>query len=339
MSPLLIVAALLVANAFFVTAEFSLVGAPRAAVEHAAARGSAGARRVLALLDDPYSQDRFIATSQIGISLASIALGMYGEHEIARVLEAQLPHTGAVSAHTMATAVALVVLTILHIVIGEIVPKALALQSPARVIGAIVPVMGAVETALGPLVGVLSRAGRFVLGLAGIARDGEQSDRHHSTAELQYVIEESERGGLLEGESGAVLRGLFTFGDLTASAVMVPASGTTGLELGTSAAAIRALIRETPHTRYLVREHGTVTGIVHIKSLLRIVDDGAALTRRDVRDVPSVRADATLDAVLATLRTHRAQLAVVHDARGGLAGLVTMEDLCEEVLGTIDEGR
>lgn len=341
MTVALVVLALLVANAFFVAAEFALVGTPRTSLEHAAARGSAAAGRVLALLEDPDRQDRFIATSQIGISLASIGLGMYGEHQMALAIEARVHgwQYGWLTAHGLASLISLTVLTYLHIVIGEIVPKALALQQPATMILAIAPLMRAVETALGPLVWLLSGMGRGVLRLAGISREGDRSDRHHSAEELQFVIEESERGGLLEGESGQVLRDLFTFGDLTAAHVMVPLSGITSLTAGSDLEILRSVVGRQPHTRYLVYDAGRLIGSVHIKTLLRLMRTGRGLAARDARSLPSLPATATLEAVLTAMRTHRTQLAIVTGDAGQPAGMVTMEDLCEEVLGTIDEAR
>ena len=137
MSAALVVAVLLIANAIFVAAEFALVGAPRATIDHLASRGSRAASRVREILDDPRLQDRFLATTQIGISLASLGLGMYGEPVLAHVIEARLhgwPLGGWLAPHALASGVALTALTYLHIVIGEIIPKALALQRPDRMI-------------------------------------------------------------------------------------------------------------------------------------------------------------------------------------------------------------
>lgn len=342
MTVALIVAALLLANAFFVAAEFALVGAPRTSLEHAAARGSSAARAVMALLEDPLRQDRFLATTQIGISLASIALGMYGEHEVALTVEAWLAGWHGpvwLTAHTLAGALALATLTSLHIVIGEVVPKALALQRPAAVIVGIAPAMGAVEAALSPLVRLLSGAGRLVLRLAGIAPAGESADRYHSAEELQFVIEESERSGLLDGESGRVLRELFTFGDLTAERIMVPVGRVASLRAGAAFEDVRLRVRTEPHTRYLVMDGTRVAGSIHIKALLRLLRRGRGVEARDARPVPFLPRAATLDGVLGAMRAHRTQLAVVADEAGAPLGLVTMEDLCEEVLGTIDEAR
>jgi len=344
MTVALVIAALLVANALFVAAEFALIGTPRATIDNQAARGDIAAERVKHLLDSPAAQDRFLATSQIGISLASIGLGMYGEHELAIAIEGQLHGWGGagwVTAHTLASVIALTLLTYFHIVIGEIMPKALTLQRPARTIMLVAPVMAGVETALSPLVRVLTGAGTLVLRGLGVAREAASADRYHSTDELKLIIEESERGGLLEGESVQVLRALFAFDDLTARQVMVPLAAVVGVPMGAPPEQLRLIVHEKPHTRYLVFDSSQsgIAGSVHIKALLRLMRQGERLRLEETTPVPEVTEGATLDSVLATMRGHHAQLATVIGESGLTVGLITMEDLGAEILGTIDEVR
>ena len=344
MSAALVVAVLLIANAIFVAAEFALVGAPRATIDHLASRGSRAASRVREILDDPRLQDRFLATTQIGISLASLGLGMYGEPVLAHVIEARLhgwPLGGWLAPHALASGVALTALTYLHIVIGEIIPKALALQRPDRMIMWVVPVMSAIGTGLAPLVRVLSGGGAVVLRLAGVRRDAESADRYHSTEELQFIIEESERGGLLKGESSQVLRELFSFGDVLVSEVMLPFRAVVGIPVGARPADLREILRTHPYRRYPVFDgHPTsVAGSVHIKTILGHLQAGRTLQRADARPMPSITDTATLDAVLGAMRTHGTQVALVTGAGGAPVGMVAMENLCARILGTIDEAR
>ena len=344
MSVAIIVGLLLIAHAIFVAAEFALVGAPRATIDHLASRGSRAASRVRAILDDPRLQDRFLATTQIGISLASLGLGMYGEPALARIIDTRLHrwHLGGwLTAHAIASGLALTVLTYLHIVIGEIIPKALALQRPDRMIMWVVPVMSAIETGLAPLVRVLSGGGAAVLRLAGVSRDAESADRYHSTEELQFVIEESEKGGLLQGESSQVLRELFSFGDVLVSEVMLPFRAVVGIPVGARPADLRETLRTHPYRRYPVFDgHPTnVAGSVHIKTILGHLQAGRTLQREDARPMPSVPDTATLDAVLGAMRTHGTQVALVTGPSGAPVGMVTMENLCARILGAIDEAR
>lgn len=342
--PLVIIAVLLLLNAIFVAAEFAIVGAPKASIEHQAAQGSGLATRVQSILEDARLQDRYIATTQVGISLASLGLGMYGEHVLAEMLAGVLrpwADNPWIAAHAIASVLAVAILTYLHIVIGEMVPKALALQGADRIVLYVTPPVQAIQTAIRPLVVALNAVGNGVLRLMGVRRQEGGTERYHTSEELQFIIEESEEGGLLRGESGRILRELFEFGDLTAGEVMVPRVALVGIHLGMEPDALRALVRTSPHTRYPV--HGGdmdhIVGTLHIRDVLRLITANRPVTASDARPVPYVPTSAQLDKVLAAMRRHRSQMAVVMDEHGGTSGLVTMEDLFEEVVGEIQEGR
>jgi CBS domain containing-hemolysin-like protein len=168
-----IVLLLVLANAIFVAAEFAIVGAPRAAIEHQAAQGSRLAARVARILDNPTLQDRYIATTQIGISVASLGLGMYGEHGLALWLEHFIETydvSRVIAVHTLSSIIAITLLTYLHIVLGEMVPKALALQSAATTSLYVTPVIQALELPIRPIVIALNAAGTGLLALFGIRR-------------------------------------------------------------------------------------------------------------------------------------------------------------------------
>src|SRR5688572_15633150 len=221
--PIAIIMFLVLANGLFVAAEFAIVGAPRTSIEHQAAQGSRLAKTVARILDNPKLQDRFIATTQIGISVASLGLGMYGEHEIAGFILPWLePLTMSrwIAAHAMASILAVALLTYLHIVIGEMVPKALALQRAGRTVLYVSPPILALERVILPLVIALNAAGNGLLRVIGVRRQENEAERYHTPAELQFIIQESHEGGLLRGEAGRILRELFEFGDLTAEQVM-----------------------------------------------------------------------------------------------------------------------
>jgi CBS domain containing-hemolysin-like protein len=342
--PISIIVLLLIANALFVAAEFAIVGAPRASIEHQASRGSFLARSVLRILEDPRRQDRYIATTQIGISAASLGLGMYGEHWLADRIEAAFAPPGAmawVASHTVASVVAVAVLTYLHIVIGEMVPKALALQRPHRTVLYVSPIIRAIERVLLPFVVSLNAFGNGLLSLAGIRRREVEGERYHTPEELQFIVQESQEGGLLRGESGQILRDLFEFGDRTAGEAMVPRVLLVGIPVGAEPDELRAIVRNQPHTRYPVYSGDLdhIVGSLHIKEVLRHLISNQPVTARDARALPYVPGPTPVDQVLAAMRRYRAQMAVVMDQHGGTAGLVTMEDLFEEVIGDIEEGR
>ena len=339
-----IILLLVLANGLFVAAEFAIVGATRTSIEHQASLGNRLAQRVARVLEDPREQDRYIATTQIGISVASLGLGMYGEHVLAEWIVPWLePYDDSpwIAAHALASGIAIGLLTYLHIVLGEMVPKALALQSADTAVLYISPIIEAIKVALTPLVVALNTAGNAVLRIVGIRRQEVEAERYHTPEELEFIVKESQEGGMLRGESGKILRELFEFGDLTAAQAMVPRVRLVGIPVETEIDELRQVVRTNPHTRYPVYagDMDHIVGSVHIKALLRHFIAGRSVTARDARPVPYIPATMAMDDVLAAMRRHSAQMAVVLDEYGGTAGLVTIEDLFEEVVGEIEEGR
>ncbi|HUQ86809.1 MAG TPA: hemolysin family protein [Vicinamibacterales bacterium] len=341
MIELAILAAFILVNAFFVAAEFAIVGAPRAAIDRRAAEGQGLAQAVQLILKDPVRQDRYIATSQLGITVASLGLGMYGERVLAEAVYDAIGSAGlpawAVS-HAAASVVAIAVLTYFHIVVGEMVPKSIALQSAERLALWITPVMRWLTLLVLPVVIVLNGVGNAILHVLGITRKSADDD-HYTPEELQLVVAESEEMGALHGESGAVLQELFEFGALTAAETMTPRVRVTAIQINSTADEVRDVVRSAPHTRYVVIDGDLdhVVGNVHIKDVFRLLLKGGSLTAAGVRPTPAVPATVLLDDVLTTMRRERAQMVVVVDEHGGTSGIVTVEDLFEEVAGEIDE--
>jgi len=339
-----IILGLLLANALFVAAEFAIVGVPRPSIERLAAHGNALAQRVVRILDSTKRRDRYLATTQIGVSLASLGLGMYGEHVVAESIATWLEPlsvTKWVAAHTVGSVVAVTILTYAHLVIAEMVPKALALQSAERTAMLVTPAIEAIGQAVLPLVIALDRLRALTVRAIGISGEVAEEERYHSTEELQLIIQESQQEGLLRGESGRILTELFEFGDLTAGQVMVPRIHLVSIRVGTTADQLRDLVRTRPHTRYPVHtgDPDDIVGSIHIKDVLRHFVTEQPITLGDVRPVPYIPLTMPLDEVLSAMRRTRAQMAVVMDEHGGTAGIVTIEDLFEEVVGAIDEGR
>ncbi len=339
-----VISALILANGLFVAAEFAIVGASRTSIDHQAAQGGRLAQRVARILGDPRRQDRYIATTQIGITIASVGLGMYGEHVLAGWIGPWLEPFGQnrwITVHALASVFAIGLLTYFHIVIGEMVPKALALQRAQRTVLYVSPAIEALQFAILPLVIGLNAAGNGLLKLIGVRRQQVDTERYHTTEELQLIVQESQEGGLLRGESGTILRELFEFGDRTAAQVMVPRVRLVGIPVGTEVDELRLIVRTHTHTRYPVYtgDLDNITGSVHIKALLRHFVAGRPVTANDARPLPYVPGTTPLDEVLSAMRRYRAQMAVVMDEYGGTAGVVTIGDLFEEVVGEIEESR
>lgn len=343
----LVVLALVLLNGLFVAAEFAIIAASRPAVAGRATRGELAAIRVQHVLAEPQRLDRYIATAQIGITFASLGLGMYGEHKLAGLIEAGLLALGAaqwpawLGAHLVATIAAVGLLTYLHIVFGEMIPKALALMHAERTAMLVSGPMAVVRLALFPLVLVLNTIGNRILAWMGVIRSEAAGAHYLSPEELQFVVEESQQQGLIGPESGRMLRELIEFSELSAGEVMVPRVRVAGLPLGAGQTELRRILRNQRHTRYPIYEESIdhIIGVVHIKDVLRLLHEGGRLERERVRPVGYVPETASLDTVLEAMRAFRTQMVVVMDEHGGTAGIISMEDLCAEAVGEVEEGQ
>ena len=332
--------AFLVANGVFVAAEFALIATPRTSLVHRERQGDRGARRLLAILESPARQDRYIGTAQLGITLASVALGMYGEHALAEWIEPRIGALPFMGRAALAGVISLTFLTTLHIIFGEMVPKGLALQRPERVARATEWPMRLMLLVLYPFVELSNWIARALLAMVGLRRPERSGDRSYSPEELQLIVEESEQGGAMRKESSRILRELFEFDELTASQAMVPRVRVVGLPVGATPDVIRRTVATHRHTRYPIY-HGDldhVVGMLHVKDLLRRLLLDEPIAASDLRRLPVVPETMVLDDVLTEMQRAGAHLAVVIDEHGGTAGLISLEDLFEEVVGELDEG-
>jgi CBS domain containing-hemolysin-like protein len=338
--PLAVIALLLLLNALFVAAEFALIGVPRATVERRAATGHKTARTLAHVLKTPRLQDQYIATAQLGITVASLGLGMYGEHVVAEWIAGWLHVLGPVAfvaEHTIASIVAIVLLTYFHIVIGEMVPKTLALQFAEPTSLWITPVMGWVRFIFYPLVVALNGIGNTLLRMVGIQRTA--THQIHSPDELELIIEESEKGGVLDESSAELMTELLALRETTVGEVMIPRVRVTALPVNASAEELRTILSRTRHTRYPVYEESidSIIGVVHAKDLLPSLVGGTALRREQVRAVPFVPESMAVDDVIAAMQSAEVQMAVVMDEHGGTAGILTEKDLLDELVGETHE--
>jgi CBS domain containing-hemolysin-like protein len=268
---------------------------------------------------------------------------MYGEHTLAQILARHLEVMGAsrwVAAHTLATALALGLMTYCHIVFGEMVPKSLALMHPESAMLGIVRPMRWTLALLYPLVLALESGGQAALRLLGIARR-QTTSSYYTPEELEYIVRESQEGGKLQHESGQVMRELFDFEALAAGQVMTPRVHLAGVPSNATLDQLRELLRQERHTRYPVYEENLdhIRGVVHIKDLLRLLIAGRPLSPADVRPVAFVPETADLNTAIEAMRRTRTQMVVVMDEHGGTAGLVVIDDLTAEMVGEMAEGE
>jgi CBS domain containing-hemolysin-like protein len=337
---IVLVAVLIGLNALFVAAEFAVVGVPPLAAQERARSGSRWAALVARTTRDPRAQDRVIATCQLGITGASLALGMVGEHQLALWIHERLGATGGpdwLLSHGAAGTVAVLALSYLHIVLGEMVPKAIALGNPLRAALFLAPVLRGFELLFWPAVVGLNAIGAGHLKLFGVERRfGAQL---YTAGELQDIVWESEEEGLIGSNSASVVAELVDFSQLTAGEAMIPRVQIYGIEVGSTMSDITRVVRAAPHTRYPVYAHDLdhIVGMIHIKDLVRGLGEGRPIRQTDLRAIPFVPATTTLAAVLETMRKSQVQMAVVMDEHGGTDGIITTEDLFEEVVGDIQD--
>jgi len=329
---------LVLLNGFFVTAEFALVGARRSKLAEMSSRGDRGARRALAAIAD---LDRYISGTQLGITIASLALGWIGEPALAVIVDRVLATVGidvpaGVSHSAAGTITAFVIITFLHIVLGELAPKSLALVMPERVSGIVALPLMAFSRVMSPFIWVLNGAASWLLRLAGI-RPMSEAHHAHSPEELRLLVMQARAVGNLNETDSAMLAGIFDFAAKRVHDVMRPRTEIVALELEASEAEVIDVVRQERYSRYPVYGESLddIVGVVLSKDLL-LRDTARTFALRDfLRDPLLVPASRSAERVLDDLRRTRAQMAVVLDEFGGTAGIVTMEDLIEEVIGDI----
>ncbi|HEU4700542.1 MAG TPA: hemolysin family protein [Gemmatimonadales bacterium] len=329
---------LVLANAFFVAAEFALVGARRTRLDEMARAGDGKAKLARKAV---HHLDRYISATQLGITLASLGLGWVGEPALAHLIQnafTWLPGTAAaIATHSVASAVAFAIITVLHIVLGELVPKAVALLHPELVASWVAaPLMGFGWVMAAPIA-VLNGTANRLLTLFGINPPGE-TERLHSPEELRMLVEQSEEGGSLLQEDARLLEGVFEFSEKTAQEVMTPRTDIIGFESDVTVEEAADAAAEAKRSRYPVYTDSLddIVGVVHTKDVLTALRRHPGATVRTIMRPPLfVPGTREVEDVLADMKRLKTHLAIVLDEYGGTAGLVTMEDLLEEIVGPI----
>ena len=335
---LLAVVVLVLANAFFVSAEFALVGARKTRLDE---MGRAGDRKARLARRAIQSLDRYISATQLGITLASLGLGWIGEPALAHVIQgafAWLPAPVATMAtHTVASSIAFICITVLHIVLGELVPKAVALLFPEMVSSWVVaPLMGFAWVMAGPIA-LLNGTANRLLRLLGIKPPSE-AERLHSPEEIRMLVEQSQEAGSLLQRDARLLEGVFEFSEKTAQEVMTPRTQIVALEGDFTVEQAADEVARERRSRYPVYTESLdeIVGVVHAKDILSALRSKPGARVRDIMRPPLfVPGTREVEDVLADMKRLKTHLAVVLDEYGGTAGIVTMEDLLEEIVGEI----
>ncbi len=349
--PIALIALFVAANGFFVASEFSVMLAPYPRIESREEAGHRQAPYVLTILRDKERRNDFIATSQIGITLASLALGMYAEERVAHWLHEvlHLPWLSEQAASTAALLIAVCSLSFLHVVVGEMVPQTIAVQMPERVVLAVAGTMRLCETILGPLAHQLNRAAEFLIVRSPIPID-QDLGLAYSKEEIQILIEESYHADHIEDDEFGYLERIGNFDDHTVNEVMTPRTRVVGIREDATYAEVIEVMREAGLSRYPIYGSNLddIKGILHFKQLARLdrstefrlvdiitrVPDGDQNQETGALVVPG---STPLPQMLKLFQSRGAYMAVVQDEFQGTAGLVTLEDLMEEIFGEIED--
>ncbi|MBF6239442.1 MULTISPECIES: hemolysin family protein [Nocardia] len=333
---------LLLGNAFFVGAEFALISARRDRLEALAAQGKRSATTVI---EAAQNLSMMLAAAQLGITICSILLGRVGEPAVAHLLERPFHLIGVPDQllHPIAFAVALTVVVVLHILLGEMIPKNIALAGPERMALLLVPVHLMWLRLARPLIALYNLAANLTLRALRI-EPKDELDATVSSVELAEMFGESHSEGLLDEEEHRRLTQALGSSDRLVADVMVPLAKVRSAPLrgdGTTLGDIESAVAETGYSRYPVRAtDGSLVGYLHVKDVLDLVADDKAgpdtpIPRTDIRPLPSVSSGATLFEALARLRRTNSHLGRVVDGRGTTVGIVALEDLVEEFVGTV----
>ena len=349
---------LVIANGFFVAAEFALVSVRRTRIAELVARGDVSAERVQEAINNP---DQVIAATQLGITLASLALGWVGEPALEQILD-PVAHLLQPVVHLLAPVVNIFpplkavldnltnslsailtfsIITFLHVVVGELAPKSIALQDPERTSLFVAGPTLLSERIFKPAIWALNGAGNALLRLVGV----EPASGHHlvhSVEELKMLVSASAQSGVVEAQDGEMLQAVFSFGEMLVRQVMIPRTEVIAVEASTPINEIINLVSQSTFTKFPVYEDDLdhIIGIVHVKDLLHVMQspDCRECTARSIAREPLFLPEtASVRGLLQQFRDQRQHIAIVMDEFGGTGGLVTLEDLLEEIFGEISD--
>jgi CBS domain containing-hemolysin-like protein len=328
---LLAVGLLIVLNGYFVAVEYGLVTARRTRIHELEHQGDRRARHVLGIVANP---PRFIAAMQLGVTLTSLAIGALGEPVLAEVFDPVL-------ATALAVVLSFLIITFLHVVIGELVPKGIALGHSERVALAVSAPVRGFFVAFGPLIWLLQRSTEAILRLFGLEPPGGEGDVH-SEAELKMLLSHSTDAGEIQQDEREMLYKVFDFADKEAADVMVPRPEVVAISVDLPPEECLGAVIESPYTRYPVYRGSLdeIVGVLHVRDLFSaLIDRG--IENVDVEELvrPAYIVPETKDlaALLAEFRRSNQHMAIVVDEYGAMQGIVTLEDLLEEIVGEIED--
>jgi len=339
LSGMLVLLALIAVNAFFVAAEYSLVTSRKTRIQELVDQGNAAARIVAKVMEDP---ERFFAAVQLGITATALAIGSFAEEPISNFFVGALGFAMPEGlAFVVGGILGLGLAAYLQVVLAELVPRAVTIRVAEPMAMFLVPPMHTIATLFTPFTWLLKQSSRLVLRLFGLNPE-DATQRHYSVEELKMLVEESQRGGVLEPAEKIMLNAVFSFGDTTVREVMVPRTEMSSVNVDASLAQAVHAFSTHAHNRLLVYEDtpDKVVGVLHCRDVMMALMPSTRkpTLRQLMRDALFVPDTERADEILQQFRTRHESLAVVLDEYGGTAGLVTLTDLASRIIGEVTEG-
>ncbi len=343
---------LVLLNGFFVASEFALVAIRKTRIDELVKRGNAAAKLVQTAL---INLDTYISATQLGITISSLALGWIGEPALAHYFEPIFlnflsPETALIGAHAAAVVIAFMIITFLHIVLGELAPKSIALQKSERTALLIIAPLTLFATIFKPFIWVLNGTGLLVLKLIGF----KSSTSHqivHSEEEIKLILAQSASEGAIEKEEAEMVYSVLKFADLPVKKIMIPRTNIIAFDTQTTFDKLLPIAEQNLHSRFPVYEKSidSIVGFIHIKEIYKHLFSSAKTdtTKRFeqikitqtklIREILQVPESRRIDDVLLDMRKKRVHIAIVNDEYGGTAGVVTLEDIIESLVGEIQD--
>lgn len=334
----LLVILLLFTNGFFVASEFALVSVRRTRLTQLANEGNKNAEIALGAVNE---LDKYIAATQLGITISSIGLGWVGEAALVKLilpLFDYIPWIDAklATAHSISIAIAFSAITLLHVVLGELTPKSLALEYTEKTALIVARPMKFAATIFNPFIWVLNGLGNSVLKLLNIKPCPHKA---HSTEELNMLIDASYNDGVINETEKDMLQNVFKFSDLTAKQVMIPRTDMTCIPVDITLEELKTITCESQYTRYPVYEEDidNIIGLIHIKDIYAASLSGEFDMQKILRKAMMVPETVNIDRLMIDFKEQQNQMAIVIDEFGGTAGLITLEDVLEEIFGEVQD--
>lgn len=330
---------LVLLNGFFVAAEFAMVRVRGSQIELRAKAGSGVAKVARGIL---HNLDGYLAATQLGITIASLALGVVGEGVVTNIVLRGFLSVGIELTPAFVTTshiLSFVVITVLHIVFGELAPKSLAIQKSAGTVMAVSVPLRFFFIFFKPAIWLLNGFANFILKLFGISTL-EGGETHHSSEELQYLLEQGRETGALDSNEHELIQNVFDFNERVVKNIMVPRTKISGIEVSTPKEELLEILITEGYSRMPVFDEviDKIIGIVHAKDILPLLARGEEIVLKDIIRKPYfIPETKKINDLMAELQQKRIQIAIVSDEFGGTAGMVTLEDIVEELVGEIQD--